>query len=404
MSFRVSNGIDGVFMFVFVTVMSQASFIPQTPLECECFNATAPDSCKNKRITCDPPEPDKQNYCFVVWSTDNHTKDVRVSMKGCFTNNAVCDQQECVDAESTVRKKHKFCCCSGNMCNVEHRWIPNTTERTEMTPPPPKQHHANFMLITVVCFAITMTIGIGVFFVYTKRQSRLFKEIPTNEPDVNGSSLTLNSPRAIHMIEEKAHGRFGSVWRAEYMDKEVAVKVFPMSNKNSWQTEQEIFKLPHMKHVNILEFIGSEKRNELEPPVFWLITSYHTLGSLCDYLKGNTVTWVQLLRIAESMARGLSHLHDELAATKTEGVKPAVAHRDFKSKNVLLKSDMTACIADFGLALIFEPGMKRKLHWRHITLCLFTIHLSKNKTHAQDGHPQECESPHMLFKKQQFQC
>ena len=37
-------------------------------------------------------------------------------------------------------------------------------------------------------------------------------------------------------------------------------------------------------------------------------------------------------------------------------MKPSIAHRDFKSKNVLIKSDMTACIADFGLALVFEPG------------------------------------------------
>lgn len=31
-------------------------------------------------------------------------------------------------------------------------------------------------------------------------------------------------------------------------------------------------------------------------------------------------------------------------------------HRDFKSKNVLLKNDLTAVLADFGLAVRFEPG------------------------------------------------
>lgn len=30
--------------------------------------------------------------------------------------------------------------------------------------------------------------------------------------------------------------------------------------------------------------------------------------------------------------------------------------RDIKSKNVLLKTNLTACIADFGLALRFEAG------------------------------------------------
>lgn len=33
-----------------------------------------------------------------------------------------------------------------------------------------------------------------------------------------------------------------------------------------------------------------------------------------------------------------------------------LVHRDFKSKNVLLKNDLTAVLADFGLAVRFEPG------------------------------------------------
>lgn len=35
-------------------------------------------------------------------------------------------------------------------------------------------------------------------------------------------------------------------------------------------------------------------------------------------------------------------------------MKPAIVHRDFKSKNVLVKNDLSACIADFGLALKYE--------------------------------------------------
>lgn len=109
-----------------------------------------------------------------------------------------------------------------------------------------------------------------------------------------------------------------------------------------------------MKHPNILECIGVEKH--LDKSEYWLITAYHRHGSLCDYLKAHTVTWTEMCRIAESMARGLMHLHEEIPASKIDGLKPAIAHRDFKSKNVLLKNDLSACIADFGLALTFQPG------------------------------------------------
>jgi len=54
--------------------------------------------------------------------------------------------------------------------------------------------------------------------------------------------------------------------------------------------------------------------------------------------------------------RGLMHLHEEIPSERSDQYKPAIAHRDFKSNNVLLKHDLTACIADFGLALVFKPG------------------------------------------------
>lgn len=67
---------------------------------------------------------------------------------------------------------------------------------------------------------------------------------------------------------------------------------------------------------------------------------------------------------------GLAYLHDDVSLTRCQS-KPAVAHRDFKSKNVLLKEDLTACIADFGLALKFEPGKSPgETHGLVMMICL----------------------------------
>lgn len=45
---------------------------------------------------------------------------------------------------------------------------------------------------------------------------------------------------------------------------------------------------------------------------------------------------------------GLVHLHDLFEFTNS---KPAIAHRDIKSKNLLMKTERTVCIADFGLSV-----------------------------------------------------
>ncbi|CAH8586992.1 unnamed protein product [Schistosoma bovis] len=85
---------------------------------------------------------------------------------------------------------------------------------------------------------------------------------------------------------------------------------------------------------------------------YWLVTEYHPLGSVYDYLHAYDIQWIDLLKICTGIAQGLAHLHMEIPNLS----KPSIAHRDLNSRNVLLKSDLTACIADFGLAIRFEAG------------------------------------------------
>lgn len=59
--------------------------------------------------------------------------------------------------------------------------------------------------------------------------------------------------------------------------------------------------------------------------------------------------------MALSIASGLSHLHMEIYGTKG---KPAIAHRDIKSKNILVKRNGECAIADFGLAVKYLSDTK----------------------------------------------
>lgn len=56
---------------------------------------------------------------------------------------------------------------------------------------------------------------------------------------MHGLNQTQIENRPIQLIDVKASGRYGVVWRAKFKHDEVAVKVF--QDEKSWDTEQRIF-------------------------------------------------------------------------------------------------------------------------------------------------------------------
>ena len=106
-----------------------------------------------------------------------------------------------------------------------------------------------------------------------------------------------------------------------------------------------------MRHDNILGFIAADIKGTGGWTQMLLVTDYYEQGSLYDYLQMNILDNESMARLSHSIACGLSHLHTEIFGSRG---KPAIAHRDIKSRNILVKNDGTAAIADFGLAVRYN--------------------------------------------------
>lgn len=345
----------------------------ETVLECVHYdtqNKTNGDKKEVCKMDTDEDGNLVEHFCYTTWSNINttdpgHSSGIMVHKQGCIDNlgsvHKNCkNKTECV-ATDDPRNKVLLCCCNRNNCNQEFRFEPvmvlvqNTTSQSQSVEGAVSSKWFLLLYTLVPLFVFLVIIAAGCY-VYHHRKHARFNSLSSLGEDTPAGPPTPNlNHRPVQLLEIKARGRFGAVWKGQLGKDMVAVKIFPLQDKQSWFAEQEIYNLPQMAHENILSFLGIQTRGESLQMEFWLVSSFHEHGSLCDFLKTNIISWEDLVKISVTMARGLAHLHAEVPSNKGSGIKPAVAHRDFKSKNVLIRSDMSACIGDFGLALQFKP-------------------------------------------------
>lgn len=175
----------------------------------------------------------------------------------------------------------------------------------------------------------------------------------------SGSGLPLLVQRTVaretQLIETIGKGRYGEVWKGQYQGEYVAVKIFNSTEEASWKRETEIYNTIMLRHESILGFIAADVHSRKSTTYMWLIMHYHELGSLYDFLNRSTFDAETMVRLALSASSGLSHLHTEIVnGTNGIGSKPAIAHRDIKSKNILVKSNYTCVVGDLGLAVLYS--------------------------------------------------
>lgn len=139
----------------------------------------------------------------------------------------------------------------------------------------------------------------------------------------------------LHFYERCGGGAFGSVYRANWKSQGLQVAV-----KKLLVLEKEAQVLSVLSHKNIIKFYGAATK----APNFCIVTEYAEHGSLYAFLamqeNDSMLSFGQILLWSIQIASGMHYLHEE-APIK-------VIHRDLKSKNVVICSDYTCKICDFG--------------------------------------------------------
>ncbi|KAJ6222468.1 hypothetical protein RDWZM_001013 [Blomia tropicalis] len=154
----------------------------------------------------------------------------------------------------------------------------------------------------------------------------------------------------VHLEKVIGSGRYGEVWLGNYKGEKVSVKIFLSHQENSFFRELEIYSSFLTINNNILRFIGADITSKNHTTELILVTEYIEYGSMYDYLENNPLTNIrQMLSLMNSLANGICYLHEEINSVICP--KVPISHRDIKSKNVLMRSNFTCCISDFGLSL-----------------------------------------------------
>ena len=141
------------------------------------------------------------------------------------------------------------------------------------------------------------------------------------------------------------------VYLGRYGEEYVAVRRYGSSQEKYWAQETKVLNTILLQNENIVGFVGSDIVSNSCIMEFWLITQYQPNGSLHDYLPRNVLSPKVTLAMATSICSGLAHLHMEVFGAQT---KPSIAHRGITSRNILVKDNLTCCIADFHLAVVKE--------------------------------------------------
>ncbi|CAM8909365.1 unnamed protein product [Rhodiola kirilowii] len=172
--------------------------------------------------------------------------------------------------------------------------------------------------------------------------------------DLQTGSFTLRQLKAatnnFDPVNKIGEGGFGPVFKGHLADGTIiAVKQLSAKSKQgNREFVNEIGMISALQHLHLVKLYGCC----IEGKQLFLIYEYMSNNSLARALFADFedsefhLDWATRYRICIGIARGLAYLHEESVLK--------IVHRDIKATNVLLDTDLTPKISDFGLAKLDE--------------------------------------------------
>ncbi|XP_059063550.1 G-type lectin S-receptor-like serine/threonine-protein kinase At2g19130 [Cryptomeria japonica] len=202
--------------------------------------------------------------------------------------------------------------------------------------------------------AVLSSLLIGAWFLQRRRRTLLEKG---KYEDASKSLITFTYKEMKIATNNFTHklgkGAFGSVFKGTLPDNTlVAVKRLEGSAQAEKQFRAEISTIGNIHHVNLVRLRGFC----VEGSQRMLVYEYMENGSLNSFLsckEDKVLDWKTRFGIALGTARGLLYLHEEC--------RDRIIHCDIKPENILLDTDFSPKVADFGLAKLVGRDFSRVL-------------------------------------------